>query len=480
MSKRLEYKWLVGLIFVVALFMDLLDMTVTNVAIPTLSEEFTASTTTIEWVITGYLLSLATFIPVSGWLGDRFGTKRMFMLALGLFTTASLLCGLAWNVESLIAFRVFQGVGGGMLTPVGTTMLFRAFPPSERAAASALLAIPITVAPALGPVLGGYLVEYQDWRWIFFVNIPIGALGLLLSATFLREEKVAGTGKLDVAGFALASTGLVSLVYALAEAGHRGFGDSMVLSFGAAGLALLTAFTLVELRTREPMIDVRLLTDKLFGAANFVQVVGNAGQFGAFFLLPIFLQAQKGLSPLESGLVMFPMAVGVAVMAQPAARIYPIVGPRKMMIAGFLVNMLVTAWLGFISYDTSNWWLGLNMFLRGMGFGLLIVPLQAATFATIRPQDTGRASSVFNVGRQVAASLGIAVLATALTNRLDHHAAQLGNPAFRGPALAAFHDAFFFAAALAVLGVIAAFVIDDEQAAQAIETEGAFAVETAA
>ncbi len=170
---KLEYKWLVGIVYIMALFMDLLDMTVINVAIPTLAREFSASTTTIEWVVTGYLLSLALFIPISGWLGDRFGTKRIFMTALTFFVTGSLLCGLAWNVESLIAFRVFQGIGGGMLTPVGMTMLFRAFPPSERAAASAILTVPITVAPALGPILGGYLVDYQDWRWIFFLNIPV-------------------------------------------------------------------------------------------------------------------------------------------------------------------------------------------------------------------------------------------------------------------------------------------------------------------
>ncbi|TAK67597.1 MAG: MFS transporter, partial [Dehalococcoidia bacterium] len=163
MLKRVEYKYLVGVVFVFGLFMDLLDMTITNVALPTLQREFNAPTTTIEWVVTGYLLSLAIFIPVSGWAGDRFGTKRVFMFALGVFTLASLLSALSWNIGALIAFRIMQGIGGGMLTPVGTAMLFRAFPPSERAKASAVLAIPAVVAPASGPVLGGYLVEYQSW-----------------------------------------------------------------------------------------------------------------------------------------------------------------------------------------------------------------------------------------------------------------------------------------------------------------------------
>jgi EmrB/QacA subfamily drug resistance transporter len=468
---KLEYKWLVGIVFVVALFMDLLDITVTNVAIPTLATEFDASTTTIEWVITGYLISLAVFIPISGWLGDRFGTKIVFVSALSLFIVASLLCGLAWNVESLIAFRVIQGIGGGMLTPVGTTMLFRAFPPSERAAASAVLAIPITIAPALGPILGGYLVEYQEWRWIFYINVPIGIVGLIGAIVLLREEKMANTGSLDVPGFVLGAAGLVSVVYALAEAGHRGFDDPRVIAFGLGGLAILGLFTWVELRTKDPMLDVRLLTDKLFGAANVIQIVGNASIMGSFFLLPLFLQAQKGLSPLDAGLATFPMALGVATMAQPAAKLYPKLGPRKMMIAGFIGQMVLTMALALVDYDTSSWWIAANMYVRGMFFGLLIIPIQAATFATIKPEDTGRASSIFSVSRQVAASLGVAIMATVLTNRLAHHDAFLGDPATEAGALLAFQDAFIFAGAMVILGILTCFLIDDEKAAQAARAE---------
>ena len=464
---KLEYKWLVGIVYVTALFMDLLDMTITNVAIPTLATEFNASTTTIEWVITGYLLSLALFIPASGWLGDRFGTKRVFVSALGIFVLGSVLAGLAWNIESLIAFRVVQGIGGGMLTPVGMAIMFRAFPPTERAAASAILAIPITVAPALGPLLGGYLVEYQDWRWIFLINLPIGAVALAAAVFLLREDKQEAAGKLDLPGFVLSGAGIVTFVYALAEAGLHGFGDTRVLLFGGTGIVLLTAFVIHELRTSEPLIDVRLLGDRLFGAANVVQLAGNAGLMGTFFLLPIFLQTQKGISPFDVGLITFPMAVGVALMAQPAAKLYSRVGPRKMMLFGFAGNMLMTLHLVFVDYETSNWLIAANMFIRGMSFGFLIVPIQAATFATIRPEAMGQASSIFNVGRQVAASLGVAILATALTSRLDVHGAALGDAATAAGALAAFQDTFLFATALSLLGVLACFLIDDEKAAAA-------------
>ncbi|HEX5139771.1 MAG TPA: DHA2 family efflux MFS transporter permease subunit, partial [Dehalococcoidia bacterium] len=394
--RKLEYKWLVGIVYVLALFMDLMDMTITNVAVPTLTTEFHTNTTTIEWVITGYLLSLALFIPISGWLGDRFGTKSVFTAALGTFLLGSVLCGLAWDVNSLIAFRVIQGIGGGMLTPVGMTMLFRAFPPSERAAASAILAIPVTVAPALGPLLGGYIVEYHDWRWIFFLNIPAGIIAIVATTIFIREERQENPGRLDVLGFVLAGLGLVGVVYALSQAGHRGFDDSEVMLFGLGGLAVLGLFTLVELRSEEPMLDVRLLTDKLFGASNFVLLVGNASMMGTFFLLPIFLQTQKGLSAFDVGLVTFPIAVGVALMAQPAAKLYPRIGPRRMMIIGFSGNMAMTLALALINYQTADWLIAANMFVRGLFMAFVFIPLQAATFATISPEATGRASAIFS------------------------------------------------------------------------------------
>jgi EmrB/QacA subfamily drug resistance transporter len=476
MFRRIEYKYLVGIVFVFGLFMDLLDMTITNVAIPTLSKEFGAATTTIEWVVTGYLLSLAIFIPVSGWAGDRFGTKRVFMFALSVFTISSLLCGIAWDINALIAFRVLQGVGGGMLTPVGTAMLFRAFPPSERAKASALLAIPAVVAPASGPVLGGYLVEYQSWHWIFLINVPIGLAGLLVAGLVLREGKEDHVGRLDVPGFILGSSGLASVVYALAEAGSHGFDNGRVIAFGVAGLALLGAFTLVELRSADPMIDMRLMKNRLFASANAVQLLSMAGMQGALFLLPIFLQAERGMTPLESGLATFPQAIGVMLVVQPAQRIYRRFGPRRMMIVGMIGASISTFAFLAVGLHTDPWWVRLIMLGRGASFGLTLVPLQAATFATIRPQDTGRASALFNSGRQVAASFGVALIATVLTNRMTHHGAALGIPTQRAGAVLAFHDAFFIAGLLSIVGVLASFLIRDRDAISTMSVrEGAAA-----
>jgi EmrB/QacA subfamily drug resistance transporter len=469
MLGRLEYKWIVGIVFVFGLFMELLDMTIVNVALPELAESLNvrqeAAASDIQWVVTGYLLSLAIFIPVSGWLGDRFGTKRIFMTALFLFTSASFACGMAWNLESLIAFRALQGVGGGILTPVGTAMLFRAFPPHERAMASSILMIPMVVGPASGPVLGGYLVEYHDWRFIFLINIPIGILGLIFAGLFLKEDKQDAPGKLDVPGLLLAASGLGTLMYALAEAGHKGIDDPQVMMFGGVGVLLLAVFLAVEYNTREPMIDIRLFGNKLFSAANTVQVVGFAGLMGGLFLLPLLLQAEMGLSPFQSGLTTFPQAIGIVLMVQVGSRVYGRVGPRRLMMLGLTGITLTTAAFLLVDLETSQWWIRLIMFLRGCFFSFLILSLQTATYATIPLPLMGRASAVASAGRQVGASFGVALLATILTSRLSAHDTTLGPAGDTSAALDAFHEAFIAASVLTALGVVAAFFVSDKEAA---------------
>jgi EmrB/QacA subfamily drug resistance transporter len=467
MLKRLEYKWIVGIVFVFGLFMDLLDMTIVNVAIPELARELNATTTEVQWVVTGYLLSLAVFIPVSGWLGDRFGTKRIFMTALFMFTAASLACGLAWSIEALIAFRVLQGVGGGMLTPVGTAMLFRAFPPHERAKGAAILMIPMVVAPASGPVLGGYLVEYHDWRWIFLINIPVGVLGFLFAGLFLKEERQPNPGRLDLPGMVLAAAGLAALMYGLAEAGEKGLDDPGVLAFGAAGLAILALFAAVELRTAEPMIDMRLFTNRLFATANVVQMVAFAGLMGGLFLLPLLLQAPatKGLGAFDSGLATFPQAIGVVTMVQVSSRLYPRIGPRRLLITGLLGVTATTFAFVLVDAETSLWWIRLISYVRGAFFSFILICLQTATFATIEPQMMGRASAITNAGRQVGASFGVALLATVLSNRLSEHGTSLAPGADTAAAFEAFHESFVVAGLLTIAGAALSLLISDREAA---------------
>ena len=464
--KRIEYKYIVAMLAVFAIFMELLDSTVVNVAVPTLQRDFDVKTaSTIQWVITGYLLSLAVFIPISGWAGDRFGTKRVFMFALSVFSGASLLCALAWNIESLIVFRILQGVGGGMLSPVAFSTLWRAFPPEERSKAAGIMVVPAAVAPASGPVVGGLLLKYLSWHWIFIINVPIGVAALVITFFYLKEHTEPNPGRFDPYGFALSASGLASLLYALSQAGDNGFNDPTVLAFGIAGFVLMAAFVTVELRTKEPMLDVRIFTNSLFRACNFAWLVTMFSFGSMIFLLTLELQSARGLGPLESGLITFTMAIGVMLIAQPASRIYRVVGPQRMIAIGLAASAGTYFALSQVDLGTSEWTIRGIMFLRGLGFGLVLVPLQAATYATVTPAQTGRATAVYNATSQFASSLGVAVAASLLTSRLAHHGFVQGNPATYGHSLDAFQDSFLVLAIVSTVGVLVALFISDRAAA---------------
>ena len=342
--------------------------------------------------------------------------------------------------------------------------------------------IPMVVAPASGPVLGGYLVEYHDWRWIFLINIPVGVVGFAFAGLFLKEETQENPGRLDLPGLLLASSGLGALMYGLAEAGERGFDDPRVLAFILGGLAILAAFALVELRTREPMIDMRLFQNRLFATANFVQVVAFAGLMGGLFLLPLFLQspATKGLGAFDSGLTTFPQAIGVVTMVQVSSRLYPRIGPRRLLVVGLLGVTLTTVAFLFIDVGTSLWWIRGVMFARGCFFSFILICLQTATFATIAAPQMGRASAISSAGRQVGASFGVALLATALTSRLTAHDTSLAPGADSGATVDAFHEAFAIAAVLTLIGAAASLLIRDEEAAVSMRREEPSAEEQAA
>ena len=465
---RLEFKYIVALISVFGMFMNLLDLTIVNVAVPVLASELDASAREVQWVVTAYLLAVAVAIPVSGWAGDRFGTKLIFVLALAFFTGGSALCAFAWNIESLIVFRALQGLGGGFLMPVSQTMVFRAFPQQERSKAAGILVVPTTFAPASGPLVGGLILDYLSWPWIFLVNIPVGVIGIVLAIAFLREQREDNPGRIDIPGFMLASGGLAVFLYGLAEAGERGFGDAVVLGFGGAGLALLAIFVLVELRTEEPLIDVRLFLNRMFALANLTQSVAFMGFASTLFLLPLILQLERGMSPLESGLATFPQAIGVMVMAPVMARIYPIVGPRRLVAVGLAVASATTVPLILMDLGTNVWQIQGTMFMRGVGFSMMLVPLQTAAFAGISMADTGRATAAFNATRQVAQSFGVAIIATVLTSRLAHHGAMLGPLDDVASSVSAFSDGFIVTGAFIAGGILVALLIRDREAASTL------------
>jgi EmrB/QacA subfamily drug resistance transporter len=465
--RGIPYKWLVATAFVCGLFMDIMDSTITNVALPRLTTQFHTTTSTIEWVVTGYLLSLAIWVPASGWIGDKFGTKRTFAFALFMFTLSSALCGLSWNVGSLIAFRLLQGVGGGMLTPVGAAMLFRAFPPEERAAASAVLAVPTFIAPAAGPILGGWLVDSVSWRWIFYVNLPVGIFGLIFTMLFIREHREQTAGRFDLIGFATSGLGLALILYGLSRGPEDGWSAANVVGTLALGVALFAVLVWYELHTDEPMLALRLFSDRMFRNANLFMAATVASMLGVLFLLPLFLQELRGISALQSGLTTFPQAIGMILVVPFASRLYPRIGPRRMMLGGIVGVTVTTALFMFIDINSSLWWIRLIMFGRGITMAWASVPMQAATFSTITSEDTGRASALMNTNQRVASSIGVAILATVLTQRTAAHlrtAAQTA-AAQTHAGLLAYHDAFFAAILICFLGVACAFLIHDEDAA---------------
>jgi EmrB/QacA subfamily drug resistance transporter len=455
----------VGTVFVSAMFMNIMDITIVNVALPTIGRDFNIAPTAVDGIVIAYLVSLAVFIPASGWLGDRFGGKRVLLVAIVIFTLGSVLCGLAQNIDQLVVFRIVQGAGGGMMAPVGMAMLYRVFPPAERIRAASILTVPTTIAPAIGPVLGGFLVTDFSWRWVFFVNLPLGILAVTFGALFLERLGTTDAGRLDVRGWVLGGVGLGLLMYGVSEGPLQSWSSTTVIVSCVVGTALLVAFTFVELRTKRPLIDLRLLSGRLFRSTNVIMFVSAAAFLGMLYLIPLYFQDARGLSPLQSGLSTFPEAFGVMIGAQFASRlIYPRVGPRRHITGGLLglaASMLV---LTQVTLTTNLWLIRGLMFVLGWMIAQVMVPNQAASFAMISADSMGRASTFFNTMRQVGSATGVAILSTVLIGV----GSAKGSGATASPDLNAYHYAFLASAAFALIGVFFSLSIHDSDAAETI------------
>jgi EmrB/QacA subfamily drug resistance transporter len=461
LADRLNPKIAVSVVYVAALFMAIIDITIVNVAIPQLARDFQVSPDRIDLVVVAFLVTLAVFIPASGWLGDRLGMKRVLLGALLIFTGASALCGVSQSLTQLVAFRALQGVGGGMLTPVGMALLFRTFPPAERVRASRILIVPTAFAPALGPVLGGFLVTDVSWRWVFYINVPIGLAAFAFGVLFLRDQREPDAGRFDLGGFLLAGTGLPLLMYAVTEGPTRGWTSAVIIGMGLAGAALLVAFVRYELRHPQPMIDVRLIKNTLFRLATGVLFIGIAGFLGSLYLASLFFQDGLGLSARDSGLTTFPEAIGVMLGAQVATRLYANFGPRRVMTVGLWCVAASIGSFTLVGFDTNLWVVRTIMFCLGLAISHVFVPAQAAAFATISSAATGRASTIFNTARQLGSALGVALLTTVISAVGVFHVVAR----HRAPNLAAFHWGFGVAAIIALAASTVAWQINDADAA---------------
>lgn len=453
------YRSRVMVVYILALFMTIIDGTMVNVALPTLADEFGVASTDIEWVSVGYLLALAAVIPAAGWIGDRFGSKRAFVSALVIFVGISLLCGTAQTLTQLIVFRVLQGLGGGMLVPIGSAMLFRAFPLDERAKAAVGVLSVVVVAPAIGPMLGGILVDYVSWRWIFLINGPMGAVAIMLAIAWLREEKQPARGRFDLAGFALSASGVPLVLYALSIGPDRGWTSPSTLGFGITGAVALIALVVVEVRVEEPILALRLFRDRLFRTINIASSMVFSGFFGMIFVLPLYLQTLRGFSAFESGLAQSPQAFGVFLVSNLLGqRLYRIVGPRRLMMVGTAATAMVTCAYATAGLETPLGYVAGLSLARGLSVGMVMVSIQTAVYATTSNADTGRATSLFNTQRQIAYASGVALAATVIAARLSTVG---GDSAPAADRLGAYQWAFLACGLIMVPAVVVSWFVRD-------------------
>jgi len=415
----IDYKWVAASVVVVGALMSILNQTVVNVALPTLETDFGVGLSQIQWVVTAYSLGLAAVIPLSGWLSDRYGTKRVFLVSQVLFVLASMLCGLAWNNPSLIAFRVVQGVSGGLIMPVGMTILMTVSRPEERGRMMAVLGLPMLVAPVLGPLLGGWLVQYVTWQLIFFLNVPIGIAGAIMTALLLRGSGgTAGGHRLDVGGLALGIPAVVAIVYGLSQPSEYGWGSVETLGPLAGGVALLVVFCVYELRTSTPLIEIRVFRDAAFTAAMVLNFMIGVALFGSVVLAPLFLQQVQGLGALDSGVVLAAQGLAAAAAMPIGGWLTDRFGARQVVPFGLAVLTLSSVWMATLAPDTPRWAIAGMLAGRGLGIGLSMMPSMSSAYVTLAPRLIPRATSVSNTVQRVASALAVAIVTTILADRI--------------------------------------------------------------
>lgn len=426
---RLPYKWIVVMVVIFGSFMSILDQTVINNALPRLQSAFGADLNSLQWVLTAYTLTQGVVTPTTAFFANRLGTKRFYVIALILFTLGSALCGLAWSLPALIVFRIIQAIGGATLFPLAITLLFYEFPPQQRGLATGILSISALMAPAIGPTLGGYFVTYANWPLIFYINVPVGLVAILMGIVLLRERPAEGRAHFDLPGFVLAATGLSSVLYALSSANISGWGSLSVLVTLLVGLCLLVLFVVVELRTvnrgGQPLVDLRLFANGPFLSSNIANAMVSFSFFGGMILLPIYMQNLRGLSAFQSGLFTLPLAFAAVLAAIIGGRMVDRIGPRVVLLPGLVLMGLSTWQLAEISLTTSYSWLFLIFAVRGLGLGFLIQPLTVSALSKVPRSQYTQASSLNTIIRFTCTSLGIAVLATLVQSRATTHISTL-------------------------------------------------------
>lgn len=426
---RVGYKWIVATVVILGVFMSILDQTIVNIAIPRLQTAFGADIHSVQWVLTAYILTQGVITPTAAYFSETFGIKRFYIFSLAAFTIGSALCGIAWSLPILILFRIIQGAGGAALFPLSITLLFREFPPQERGAAMGFFGIPALLAPALGPTLGGYIVTYAGWQLIFYINVPVGILAIILAFILLRNVQPERNTRFDFPGFFLATVGLSTFLYALSDASTDGWTSTPVLGSLLIGVLSLAIFVTYEImianRGRQPLLDLRLFANGPFRSSMIANLFVVFCLFGGLFLLPIYLQNIRGQSAFQAGLILLPQALASMVSVILGGRLVDRIGVRAVMIPGLLVLGVATWQLAYITVYSPFWWIQTMLILRGIALGMTVQPLTVASMAEIHPRQLPQATSLSTVIRAVSSSLGIAILATLVQTQSRIHFASL-------------------------------------------------------
>jgi len=452
-NKIEPYVWRIAGVVILGMIMSILDTTIVNVALDTLARDLHTTLSDIQWVATGYLLSLAAVIPLTGWAARKYGAKQVYIASIVLFTLGSALCGIADSSGSLIAFRVLQGIGGGMIMPIGQMIMAEVAGPKRMGKVMSVTVMPAMLAPILGPVLGGLILQDLHWSWIFFVNIPVGIVAVTLAVKLLPHSKLGEAGMLDLVGLALMVLGIPALVFGISEVGTTGSVTSPEVIWPViAGLALIAAFVWHALRTERPLLDVRLYANRIFGAASMTTFALGAALFGAMILMPLYYQQVRDESVITTGFLLAPQGLGMLMVAPFAPRLTERFGGGKVATFGVLVLCLSSLPFVFIGVDTSILFLSIMLLLRGAGIGFAFMPTMTVAYASLRKDQLSDATPQMNVIQRVGGAIGTAVLAVVLQ--------QAGEGATNvNQAADAFGTAYLWALGIAMLALIPCIIL---------------------
>ena len=412
-------KWMITLTVMTGAIMSALDTSIVNVALPYMRGNLGATVEEITWVATAYILSSVIMMPIIALLSARFGRKNIFMGSVLLFTLTSMLCGLAWDLPSMVVFRTLQGIGGGALMPITQAILRESFPPEEQGMAMGVFGLGVVLGPAFGPTLGGWLTDHYSWPWIFFINVPVGVVNLLLVARYIHDPGylVRDKGRLDLAGLVLLVLGLGSLQLMLEKGETENwFSSDLIVALAVLAAVGLLLFIWRELTAERPAVDLRLLKDLTFASGTLIGGALGVGLYASLFLLPLFLQQLLGYPAFDSGLALMPRSATMALAMPIAGRFYNRLGPRKLIVAGLLINVFSFWQLSRLSLDVGFWDIFFPQLWQGIGFGLIFVSLSTVALSSMQKSQMTAASGLYNVVRYVCGSIGIALAATGLTH----------------------------------------------------------------